>query len=393
MLIKKLDSMEYKTHNITVERRQTMRLSKFLTRYEYDTATGMYNYGYRDYSPRAARFTTVDPIRDGNKRENHEKSIVLCLLLLTILIIIGCKKKNNNEETGTILEKNAITLEIGITPPNVEPDISNNRYDTISIEIYKDPFLLGYLRNYPTIRIDTSENVAVQRIWYKDFDKKEIDYSDAPDDILNNTIYLFKNGIFEGIDNAVTNNGELVRRYKVIEIKRDTDESIISIDQFTTGEGRFLRQHIYKKNNNVIVANDGLRRGVIGSVLVEEEKKFIYYSNYQDYDKAPDEPEMIIEYNNEEMIVDRYAFGPRKHRSRFYFTDGILMKREYFDDRTETYTVSSGKGEIIVTEPDGTEIERRMLERRINNSGFIEYEAVRLPSGEGYEFFFTKDKY
>jgi len=32
----------------------------------YDAATGLYNYGYRDYRPQAARFTTVDPIRDGN---------------------------------------------------------------------------------------------------------------------------------------------------------------------------------------------------------------------------------------------------------------------------------------------------------------------------------------
>jgi RHS repeat-associated protein len=32
----------------------------------YDTVTGMYNYRYRDYAPEAARFTTVDPIRDGN---------------------------------------------------------------------------------------------------------------------------------------------------------------------------------------------------------------------------------------------------------------------------------------------------------------------------------------
>jgi RHS repeat-associated protein len=31
----------------------------------YDTATGLYNYGYRDYQPEAARFTTTDPIRDG----------------------------------------------------------------------------------------------------------------------------------------------------------------------------------------------------------------------------------------------------------------------------------------------------------------------------------------
>jgi RHS repeat-associated protein len=32
----------------------------------YDTTTGLYNYGYRDYQPEAARFTTADPVRDGN---------------------------------------------------------------------------------------------------------------------------------------------------------------------------------------------------------------------------------------------------------------------------------------------------------------------------------------
>jgi RHS repeat-associated protein len=31
----------------------------------YDVITGMYNYGYRDYAPETARFTTADPIRDG----------------------------------------------------------------------------------------------------------------------------------------------------------------------------------------------------------------------------------------------------------------------------------------------------------------------------------------
>jgi RHS repeat-associated protein len=31
----------------------------------YDTVTGLYNYGYRDYKPEAARFTTADPVRDG----------------------------------------------------------------------------------------------------------------------------------------------------------------------------------------------------------------------------------------------------------------------------------------------------------------------------------------
>jgi RHS repeat-associated protein len=31
----------------------------------YDVTTGMYNYGYRDYAPVAARFTSEDPVRDG----------------------------------------------------------------------------------------------------------------------------------------------------------------------------------------------------------------------------------------------------------------------------------------------------------------------------------------
>ncbi|MDR2313913.1 MAG: RHS repeat-associated core domain-containing protein [Spirochaetaceae bacterium] len=30
------------------------------------SATGLYNYGYRDYAPATARFTTTDPVRDGN---------------------------------------------------------------------------------------------------------------------------------------------------------------------------------------------------------------------------------------------------------------------------------------------------------------------------------------
>jgi hypothetical protein len=42
---------------------------------------------------------------------------------------------------------------------------------------------------------------------------------------------------------------------------------------------------------------------------------------------------------------------------------------------------------------DGTEIERRMLERRINDAGFPEYEAVILLSETGYEYYFTKDTF
>ena len=31
----------------------------------YDNGTGLYDYGFRDYSPNSARFTTIDPVRDG----------------------------------------------------------------------------------------------------------------------------------------------------------------------------------------------------------------------------------------------------------------------------------------------------------------------------------------
>ncbi len=33
---------------------------------EFDSWTGLYNYGFRDYSPLSGRFTTVDPIQDGH---------------------------------------------------------------------------------------------------------------------------------------------------------------------------------------------------------------------------------------------------------------------------------------------------------------------------------------
>jgi RHS repeat-associated protein len=38
----------------------------------YDTAAGLYNYGYRDYHAVAARFTTVDPVRDGEVRVHQD---------------------------------------------------------------------------------------------------------------------------------------------------------------------------------------------------------------------------------------------------------------------------------------------------------------------------------
>jgi RHS repeat-associated protein len=75
MLIKNLTAEDNRPIILLLKRRQEVRLSNLssvkdrtlgYTGKPYDAATGMYNYGYRDYKPQAARFTTVDPIRDGN---------------------------------------------------------------------------------------------------------------------------------------------------------------------------------------------------------------------------------------------------------------------------------------------------------------------------------------
>ena len=259
-------------------------------------------------------------------------------------------------------------------------------------DISKDPFLLYYLRNYPTIKIDNSKNVMIQYISYRDFDKKDIIYGDSERGTFWYSIYLFQNRVFSGIDRATTNNGRLLWRYKEIEINRDADGAIYSIDQYAIGQNRLLWRHTYKKNNNTIVANDGLRSGVIFAVLVEEESKYLFYEDHRMYNRTPDKPETTIEFiDNGDVIITSYNPLLQRDYSRFYFTNGILMKREYIGDRTETYTVSSGIGEIVITNTAGAVIERRMLERRINDAGYLEYEAVKYPSGPGHEYFITKD--
>jgi len=272
------------------------------------------------------------------------------------------------------------------------PSIINCQEKTSAIS--RDPFLLFYLSNYPTLQIDTSENVVVQRIDYKNFDKKEINFGDGDPGIFWNSIYVFKDGIFNGKDNAATNyDGILLSRYKGIEIHRNDDGSAGSIDEYSPRSDRLSWRHVYKKTNNITVANNGLRRGSVCAVLVEEESKFSYFDNYKKYNNTPDAPDTTIEFINGDVVISAYNYPPQKEYSRFYFINGILMKREYINNRTETYTVSSGKGEIIVTDTSGAVIERRTLERRINAAGYLEYEAVKYPSGAGYEYFFTKDTF
>jgi RHS repeat-associated protein len=55
---------EYDVFGTPHEREMNRGMNLGYTGKLYDTVTGLYNYGYRDYEPETVRFTTVDPIRD-----------------------------------------------------------------------------------------------------------------------------------------------------------------------------------------------------------------------------------------------------------------------------------------------------------------------------------------
>jgi len=334
------------------------------------------------------------------------KKIIMALMLLFIQLIMNCQRGNSSEinKSDLVTENHAFfnqdknnnersnNIE-GIVNRNnsIDQVLPDNMEDSTTQSLSRDPFLLFFLRNYPTLKIDISENLVIQRISYRDFEKKEINYGDDDPGTYWHSIYLFENGVFQGIENATTNDSAVLWRHISIDIIRNQNGSIGSINQYMTGTENLMQQDTYKKDSNIIVANDSLRRGTIFAVLVEEEQRLLYFGDYQRYNKAPNIPDMTIEFINDDIIITQYNFLLKKYTSRFYFINGILMKREYIDNYIETYTVSSGIGEIIITDIVGDLIECKFLERRINDAGYLEYEAVRNLSGIGYEYLFSKD--
>ena len=290
--------------------------------------------------------------------------------------------------------KNFMPLLLLCIPLTISCQENTVKEKTISIS--RDPDLLVYIRNYPTIRIDTSENVAVQRISYKNFEKKEISYGEEDPGTFFYRIFLFQNGVFQGIENVLTREGVPTRRYKNVDIIRDQNGVVTIIDDYLLGEDQ-VRHFTYKKDGNVTIANNGLRSGATSAVVIEEESKLLYFGSHKRYDNTPDTPDRIIEFiNDKDVIVTEYNFLSESISSRFHFINGILMKEEHLSGgwiRTETYTVSSGIGEIIVSDPSGEVTERRKLERRLNAAGLLEYESVVSQTGRGYEYIFTKDTF
>jgi RHS repeat-associated protein len=66
----------------------------------YDDITGLYNYGCRDYQPQVARFTTIDPIRDGSNWFAYVNNDPINWIDPT-----GLKGKVTNNSNTTILVK------------------------------------------------------------------------------------------------------------------------------------------------------------------------------------------------------------------------------------------------------------------------------------------------
>ncbi|MDR0910329.1 MAG: DUF4329 domain-containing protein [Spirochaetaceae bacterium] len=65
-MIHKQQMMTYHTFGTPYKGNLTGGMNYGYTGKPFDVTTGMYDSGYRDYQPSVARFTTVDPVRDGN---------------------------------------------------------------------------------------------------------------------------------------------------------------------------------------------------------------------------------------------------------------------------------------------------------------------------------------
>jgi RHS repeat-associated protein len=90
----------------------------------YDSATGLYNYGYRDYKPEVARFTTVDPIRDGNNWFAYVNNDPV-----NWIDLFGLEKKtfangeNEMSSTGTLSDGTNYKITISV--------VNNSKYDSL----------------------------------------------------------------------------------------------------------------------------------------------------------------------------------------------------------------------------------------------------------------------
>jgi len=318
------------------------------------------------------------------------QAVKLTFLFLAVLMENGCQKKNT---IPILLHDNA---EAQIREDHVTDRSEAETFAEIQmpasdfLDNSTDPILFPYLLNNPTIRVDISANVVIQRIGYKNFAQNDRNYGDFERGTEWYSIYLFRNGEFIGIDNVQIYQGEITR-HKQTENNHNSDGTII-VTYYQFGTNQISSQHIFNWNENILVANQGNRGGRPTSVVVKNEREYLYFSSHNRY--SLNLPATKIEFiSNNETIIYGCDITTGETISTRYYENGILMKVEYRDGRMETYTVSSGTGEIITTDKTGIVTARAKLEREINEDGYLVYELVVREAGDGYEYFFTKDTF
>ena len=106
----------------------------------YDKITGLYNYGYRDYSPQSVRFTTVDPIRDGSNwfaYVNNDPVNYVDLLGL----LASEPEKTFNIENGI-----GIAIDVSDTFASVSESIYKTLGKSIIHPVQKNGMTVGYVK-------------------------------------------------------------------------------------------------------------------------------------------------------------------------------------------------------------------------------------------------------
>ena len=94
----------------------------------YDIGTGLYDYGFRDYSPVSARFTTIDPIRDGSNWFSYVVNDPV-----NYIDPFGLDTTDSKSD-GINFNSNVLNSPyIGYTPPNFTVDITKLGSNSITL--------------------------------------------------------------------------------------------------------------------------------------------------------------------------------------------------------------------------------------------------------------------
>jgi RHS repeat-associated protein len=117
------DRYEYDVFGVPYQGDLTQGMDLGYTGKPYDAVTGLYDYGYRDYKAEAARFTSIDPIRDGNNWYAY----------------VNNDPVNWVDPWGLEGENILIINMPGLTDPRLESYLFTNEH----FNAYSDPDLIG----------------------------------------------------------------------------------------------------------------------------------------------------------------------------------------------------------------------------------------------------------